>query len=170
MSKKSVIGTTSVGILSSVLAFLGVVSCCGLPIIAGALAWLGIGASQLSFFAEYRPIFIGLAIVALLFGFWQVYFRKPSSCCSTSSCCGTTEKKDEKPKSNRFQKIFLWIGAIVIAAMLIWGNENVQPTQQSDSLAPQIQLQDGQSGCCPSDSPDEKKVEEDKSSGCCPQN
>lgn len=158
MSKKSVIGTTAVGVLSSILAFLGVVTCCGLPIIAGVLAWLGIGASQLSFFAEYRPIFIGLAIVALLFGFWQVYFHKTSSCCSTSSCCGTTEKKDEKPKSNRFQKIFLWIGAIVIAAMLIWGNENVQPTQQSDSLAPQIQLQDGQSGCCPSDSPDEKKL------------
>ena len=168
MSKKSVIGTTSVGILSSVLAFLGVVSCCGLPIIAGALAWLGIGASQLSFFAEYRPIFIGIAIVALLFGFWQVYFRKPSSCCSTSSCCGTTEKKDEKPKSKIFQKIFLWIGALVIVAMLIWGNQNVQPSGQNDPFAPQIQLQDGQSGCCPSDT-QEKPVQEKPSSGCCPQ-
>lgn len=76
MSKKSVVGTTSVGILSSILAFLGVVSCCGMPIIAGILAWLGIGASQLSFFAEYRSLFIGIAIVALLFGFWQVYFKK----------------------------------------------------------------------------------------------
>ena len=34
MSKKTVIGTTSVGLFSSVLAFLGVVSCCGMPIAA----------------------------------------------------------------------------------------------------------------------------------------
>ena len=44
MSKKSVIGTTSVGVFSSILAFLGVVSCCGMPIVAGVLVWLGIGA------------------------------------------------------------------------------------------------------------------------------
>lgn len=171
MSKKSVIGTTSVGILSSVLAFLGVVSCCGLPIIAGALAWLGIGASQLSFFAEYRPIFIGIAIVALLFGFWQVYFKKKSSCCSTTSCCGTSDSQKEalKSKSKTFQKIFLWIGAIVIALMLILGEQNAPAQQTNDAIAPQIQLQDQPSGCCPGE-PAIKAVEETQgqASGCCP--
>lgn len=172
MSKKSVIGTTSVGILSSLLAFLGVVSCCGLPILAGVLAWLGIGASQLSFFAEYRPIFIGVAIVALLFGFWQVYFKKKSSCCTTASCCGTTNKQEEasKPKSNIFQKVFLWIGAIVIALMLILGEQNAPAEQSNDSLAPQIQLQSAPSSCCPAE-PAKEPVQETKKepTGCCPQ-
>lgn len=169
MSKKSVIGTTSVGILSSLLAFLGVVSCCGLPIIAGALAWLGIGASQLSFFAEYRPIFIGVAIVALLFGFWQVYFNKKSSCCSTTSCCGTSDKQEQnaKPKSKLFQKIFLWIGAIVILLMLLLGEQNATSEQSNDSLAPQIQLQSAPSGCCPAEPAQETPKKEP--SGCCPQ-
>lgn len=161
MSKKSVIGTTSVGILSSLLAFLGVVSCCGLPILAGVLAWLGIGASQLSFFAEYRPIFIGVAIVALLFGFWQVYFKKKASYCETTSCCGASDTKEGnlKPKSNLFQKIFLWIGAIVIALMLILGERNAPAEQTNGSLAPQIQLQEQSSGCCPAE-PTKEPVQE----------
>ena len=46
-------------VISPLLALLGVISCCGLPILAGILATLGIGASQLSFFAEYKGWFIG---------------------------------------------------------------------------------------------------------------
>lgn len=169
MSKKSVIGTTSVGVFSSILAFLGVVSCCGMPIVAGVLAWLGIGASQLSFFAEYRPLFIGVAIVALLFGFWQAYFKKTSSCCTTAnSCCGTPTK-DEKPKSNIVQKIFLWIGAIAVIAMLFMGNQS-EPTPETSPLAPAVQIQSEQPGCCPSQ-PATESVQESKSQtpGCCPQ-
>ena len=51
MSDKKTIWSVIAGILSSVFAFLGIVSCCGMPILAGVLAALGIGASQLSFFA-----------------------------------------------------------------------------------------------------------------------
>lgn len=148
MSKKSVIGTTSVGLVSSVLAFLGVVSCCGLPIIAGALAWLGIGAAQLSFFAQYRPVFIGIAIVALLFGFWQVYFRKGSSCCTAKNDCCATPENEEKPKSQLVQKVFLWIGAIVVIAMLFMGNQEVGTPEVAPS-APAGQTQNQQPGCCP---------------------
>lgn len=41
-------------VLSPILALLGVISCCELPILAGILATLGIRASQLSFFAKYK--------------------------------------------------------------------------------------------------------------------
>lgn len=51
-------------------------TCCGLPILAGVLAWLGIGASQLEFFARYQIWFIAIAVIALLFGFYQLYFRE----------------------------------------------------------------------------------------------
>ena len=148
MSKKTVIGTTSVGLFSSVLAFLGVVSCCGMPIAAGILAWLGIGASQLSFFAEYRPLFIGIAIVALLFGFWQVYFKKRSSCCASGSGCCETAEKEEKPKSQLVQKVFLWIGAIVVIAMLFMGDQEAKAPEVAPP-APVEQTQDQQPGCCP---------------------
>ena len=54
MSDKKTIWSVIAGILSSVFAFLGIVSCCGMPILAGVLAALGIGASQLSFFADEK--------------------------------------------------------------------------------------------------------------------
>ena len=50
MNQRKTIWATVAGIFSSILAFLGVVSCCGMPILAGILATLGIGASQLRFF------------------------------------------------------------------------------------------------------------------------
>ncbi len=93
MSKSKIVGATGVGILSGLLASLGFVTCCGFPIIAGVLSAVGIGASQLSFFAEYQPYFLLFAIISLGVGFWMLYFRssKSSSCCApqsnSSSCC-----------------------------------------------------------------------------------
>lgn len=146
MSKKSIAGATSVGVLSSIFAFLGVVSCCGLPLIAGALAWFGIGASQLSFFAEYRSVFIGAALVSLLFGFWQVYFRKNASCCS-SSCCGDGKSK-QQPKPQRFQKVCLWLGAFAIVLILVLGEANKPSAQQDTSEPTSVPTPLETSGCC----------------------
>ena len=56
MSDKKTIWSVIAGILSSVFAFLGIVSCCGMPILAGVLAALGIGASQLKFFCGIQGI------------------------------------------------------------------------------------------------------------------
>lgn len=164
MSKSKTVWATIVGILSSVFAFLGLIGCCGLPILAGVLAWLGIGASQLSFFAAYRWWFIGFAIVALLFGFWQVYFRKNKSCCETTenSCCSTDNSG--KSKSQLFQKIFLWIGAVIIAVMLIIGfKENSAVNASNDGCCPGEEVIQNNSGCCPG----EEIIQEN--SGCCPE-
>jgi len=75
MRRKSNVVFLLTGFISSIFSFLGIVTCCGLPIIAGALAWLGIGASQLEFFAKYQIWFIAIAVIALLFGFYQLYFN-----------------------------------------------------------------------------------------------
>lgn len=57
MGKSGTIWSMIASVISPLLALLGVISCCGLPILAGILATLGIGASQLSFFAEYKGWF-----------------------------------------------------------------------------------------------------------------
>lgn len=162
MSKSNTIWATIVGVLSSMLAFLGMMGCCGLPILAGVLAWLGIGASQLSFFAAYRWWFIGFAVVSLLFGFWQVYFKKSKGCCETaaSSCCSGDAGK---PKSQLFQKIFLWIGVAVITAMLIIGfKENSTAGLPVESCCPDKEVIQSNEGCCPEAEP-VQPVE-----SCCP--
>ena len=60
MDKKKTIWSGITGVVASVLAFLGVVSCCGMPIIAGILATVGIGASQLSFFCRIQRMVYSL--------------------------------------------------------------------------------------------------------------
>lgn len=141
MSNKKTVRSTVAGILSSVLAFLGIVSCCGMPILAGILAAFGIGASQLSFFAEYRGWFIGFAIVSLLFGFYQSYFR---SC----ACCGSDseEAKRKKARSIAIQRAFLWIGAMIVAALLFVGRRG--ETTSSGCCSTQSQTEITPSGCC----------------------
>lgn len=129
MSNTKTIWSVIAGILSSVFAFLGIVSCCGMPILAGVLAALGIGASQLSFFVEYRGWFIAFAILSLLFGFYQVYFKKPCNCCCEENVSDKSLKKQARARV--FQKIFLWAGAVIILVLLIGGNRAKQPTIES---------------------------------------
>lgn len=144
MSNKKTIWSTVVSILSSVVAFLGIVSCCGMPLLAGILAALGIGASQLAFFAEYRGWFISLAIVSLLFGFYQSYFR-------TCNCCGNDSKEGnrKKARSIAIQRIFLWTGAIVVITLLFAGNR--KQTNASTSCCPAGQEEVTTPTCCPAE-------------------
>lgn len=103
MGKSGTIWSMIASVISPLLALLGVISCCGLPILAGILATLGIGASQLSFFAEYKGWFIGFAIISLLFGFYQVYFKKETCGCGTN-----VSETNLKRRSNKvFPKILL---------------------------------------------------------------
>lgn len=163
MNNKKTIWSTVVSILSSVLAFLGIVSCCGMPLLAGVLAALGIGASQLAFFAEYRGWFIGLAIVSLLFGFYQSYFR-------TCNCCGndSEEAKRKKARSIAIQRVFLWAGAIVVTALLFAGNG--KQTNTSTSCCPVGQEETiMQTDCCGnSDTNSQYGRDTMEQTSCCP--
>ncbi|MGL6196519.1 MAG: hypothetical protein ACRC2T_17025 [Thermoguttaceae bacterium] len=143
---KNSIFATFISIGASIVALLGMVTCCGLPLIAGALAVIGIGSSQLSFFAEYQDIFIGLAICALLIGFYQAYFSKKTQCCNTASatadceCSATpvTDCCDSKTKAaamfgfQQFQKCFLWVGAVLLVAVIAFAGNSKQNTPQSN--------------------------------------
>ncbi len=161
MNKKKLVTTSLVGLLSSVLAFLGIIGCCGFPLLAAFLAWFGIGASQLSFFSEYQHLFTGIAIVALIYGFYTVYFKQTSSentndCCTAEgqidgdelSCC--TPSKG----SGKVAKIMLWIGVVAVLSTFFMDRGNSQA-----SVAEQ--------GCCPVDVV-EPVVEKPVSNSCCP--
>lgn len=179
MNKLKTIGSTVVGVFSSVLAFLGLVTCCCLPILAGILASIGIGASQLSFFAEYRIYFIALAILSLLFGYYQLYFKKQKNCCDSTgndlsekrnSCCtDQVEEKQNRPKSQKFQKIFLWIGTVIVAATLIGGNnmDNSPTETANDYSLDSQQISIEKKEVLPSN--DTITQTEIQSSGCCTQ-
>lgn len=95
--------TTLIGsIISAILASI----CCLGPII---LAVLGIsGAGLILKFEPYRPLFIVVATILLGTGFYLTYKKKPAEQCEPGTYCAN-------PKSDRLNKIILWVAAILVA-------------------------------------------------------
>ncbi|GAF04349.1 hypothetical protein [Saccharicrinis fermentans] len=118
MKKKNTTPSVIIGLLSSLFAFLGMISVCGFPLLAAFLAWFGIGASQLGILSEYQPIFMTIAIIALLYGFYTIYFKKAHA----STNCGKTNVQTETScnsaplKSRWVAKAMLWIAALAIVS------------------------------------------------------
>lgn len=117
MKKKNIVTSSVIGILSSALAVLGMVGVCGFPLLAAFLAWFGIGASQLSFLSEYQALFTATAIIALLYGFYTLYFKKTAG---NSACAGNVDMENggtcgsASSKSNKLAKAMLWIAALAV--------------------------------------------------------
>ena len=81
MSKLAINSTigSSLG-LSTVAAAVGI--CCVGP---GSVVLFGVtGAVTLAGWTPYRPIFLGISLVMLVFAYWLVYFRKPV--CEDGTC------------------------------------------------------------------------------------
>lgn len=88
-------------------------ACCWLPLLL--LAFLGASAAGASaLFEQWRPVFIGVAVVMLGFGYYLNYFRK-SSC--TGGCCNTGRQR-----GRRFQRATLWVSAVIVAAFIFFPN------------------------------------------------
>lgn len=91
----------AVSVGSAVLATL----CCWGPLLA-ALA--GTSAAGLAASLErMRPLFLGIAVLSLGFGFRRAY-RRPKDC---AGACG---------RSRRLQRIVLWISALLVAGLLLF--------------------------------------------------
>lgn len=135
------------GVGAALLAVLGSVTCCGAPILAGVLASVGIGASQLSFLHTIQAYLIAVALISLAIGFYRLYFKKSNSCCGTNS-------KEAAP-NKRKSKVFLWIVSVITVGMLIYtSNLNKETDQRNlnseglkESCCSKPQLKPS---CCPS--------------------
>ncbi|WP_430817431.1 MerC domain-containing protein [Carboxylicivirga sp. RSCT41] len=128
MSRKILVSTSIIGFITSALSFLGIISCCGFPVIAAFLAWFGIGVSQLAFFSQYQSWFTGIAVIALMYGFYTTY-RKPQPSKNKASCC-TPDTSEEQSccsidkGSNRIAKVMLWLGLIAVSATFLMNDKN----------------------------------------------
>lgn len=129
MNRKNEISTSLVSFLSSVLAYLGIVTCCGFPLVAASLAWLGIGASQLHFLSQYQWLFTSIAIMSLIYGFYTVYFENLNQQ-EFSNCCGDEAKEkdtvacsNQKGNSKWLAKAMLWIGLVLVTSSFFIGSQ-----------------------------------------------
>jgi len=94
------------GIIGAVAAS----TCCVLPLVLAALGVGGAWISGLRALAPYQPYFIGLAVAAIGYGFYQSYW-KPRESCGEGEACAATEV-------NRFSRAGLWLATFIVAVVI----------------------------------------------------
>jgi len=89
-----------------ILGALAASSCCLLPLALTLFGVSGAWMANLRALAPYQPYFIGISVLALGYGFYQVY-RKPKVACADGDACA-------RPMNNRLVKSGLWLGTFIM--------------------------------------------------------
>ena len=118
MTEQSVVSTegdTSRNQLVAAGSILGAIlasSCCIVPLVLITLGVSGAWIGSLTALEPYKPIFVGITMILLGYGFWHVY-RRPKEACEDGSYCATDT-------SGRITKSALWIAtALTLLAITI---------------------------------------------------
>ncbi|MFQ5356084.1 MAG: mercuric ion transporter MerT [Mariprofundaceae bacterium] len=101
----------NVPLIGGVLAGLAASACCVGPLILLFLGFGGAWVSNLTDLEPYRPIFIGIAFVALFMAYQRIYRPRAKQQCEANSVCA-------KPHINDAYK-WLFIAAVVIVSASI---------------------------------------------------
>ena len=101
--KRSLAATGSV--IGAVLAS----SCCIGPLVLITLGASGVWIGNLTALKAYQPLFVGLTVAFLGYGFWRVYGTSNQACDDES--CAT-------PRSDRIVKVTLWTATVLVIAAL----------------------------------------------------
>ena len=106
------------------------------------LLLLGIGgtwAGSLTAIEPYRPVFIVIALGFLAYAFYKVHAKPKAEACDIESYCAN-------PKSDRVNKVILWIVTFIIIGLFIFPNilpyfqrtESVATTAQTERIVLQV--------------------------------
>lgn len=94
------------GVIGAILAS----SCCILPLLLVVLGISGAWIGSLTELLPYKPLFVGIALVFIGLGFWQVYFKTKPACDEDSYCA--------RPQSSIITKSALWLSSVVVVLSL----------------------------------------------------
>lgn len=100
-------GALATGGVAAILASI----CCLGPLVLVALGFSGAWIGNLTALETYRPIFIGVALVALFFA-WRSIIR-PVDVCKPGDVCAV-------PQVRRAYKIAFWIASALVVAALVF--------------------------------------------------
>jgi mercuric ion transport protein len=100
-------GALAAGGLAAILASI----CCLGPLVLITLGFSGVWIGNLTVLEPYRPIFIGVALVALFFA-WRRIFR-PTRACAPDDLCAT-------PQVRTAYKVIFWIVAVLALIALVF--------------------------------------------------
>lgn len=98
------------GVVGAVLAS----TCCVAPLVLLTLGISGAWIGTLTALEPYKPYFVAVALVFIVLGFWQVYFKAKPACVDGSYCA--------KPQSALITKTALWLATalVLLALTLNW--------------------------------------------------
>lgn len=99
--EKSKSGTLALGGLAAILAS----TCCLGPLVLIALGFTGAWIGNLAKLEPYRPLFIGVALVALFFA-WRRIYRPVEKCLPGEVCV--------LPRTKRVYEILFWVVAVLV--------------------------------------------------------
>lgn len=105
-------GRARLAAASGVLGALAASACCLLPLALFSLGVGGVWVGRLAGLSPYQPWFIGVAALAIGYGFWVVYAR-PRRTCTTDGACA-------RPVSHRLAKTALWSATALTVAAVAW--------------------------------------------------
>lgn len=98
-------GALVTGGLAAILAS----ACCLGPLVLIALGFSGAWIGNLTILEPYRPIFIGVALVALFFAWRRIY--RPAQACKPGDVCASRQVRAT------YKLIFWVVAALVLAAL-----------------------------------------------------
>ena len=96
----------SVPLIGGLLAGIAASACCVGPLVLLLLGFGGAWIGNLTALEPYRPIFIGIASVALFIAYQRIYRPKLEPSCEQGDTCA-------KPQASNLYK-WLFIGALVV--------------------------------------------------------
>lgn len=104
-AEKSKSGALAIGGLAAILAS----TCCLGPLLLIALGLSGAWIGNLTALEPYRPLFIAVGLIALLFSWKRIY--RPAEECVTGEICAL-------PQTKRLYKTLFWIVAVLVLIAL----------------------------------------------------
>ncbi len=96
----------NIPLVSGLVAGIAASLCCVGPLILLLLGFGGAWVSNLTALEPYRPIFIGIALVALSIAYLRIFRAKPEQSCEQGKVCA-------QPQVNRLYKL-LFVGVVVV--------------------------------------------------------
>ena len=103
---------TNTTLIGGAAAAIAASACCLGPLVLVSIGVGGAWISNLTMLETYRPLFIGIALMCMVFAYRQIYSSKPAIACLPDTLCA-------KPKTNRNYRTMFWIvSALVLIALL----------------------------------------------------
>lgn len=103
------ISKSKAAMVTGVAAGIGASVCCVAPLVFVGLGLGGSWLSTLTAFEPYRPIFIAVAVVALIVGYRYLFLAEPA--CDEGQACAN-------PQVRRRRQFLFWSVAIVVSGLV----------------------------------------------------